>query len=155
MEQLLILALVFGGIVFGFVIGKLTENRHLASLNAREQAARAITLDTFKAPRTPDLSHPPALVCGEAVIASDNFKTWIWGFVNIFGGESKTFSRLYVRARREATLRMIAEAQRLGCNAVCNIRYASSDINGAASSAGQKTAPMATCLVTGTAYRKA
>ena len=42
------------------------------------------------------------LVTGEAVIASDAFKTWVFGLKNIIGGESKTFARLFGRARREA-----------------------------------------------------
>ena len=73
---------------------------------------------------------------------------------NLVGGESKTFGRLFDRARREATLRLKEAARELGYNAVCNIRYDGVDIGGNTSASGKKANPMAVCLVSGTAYLK-
>jgi uncharacterized protein YbjQ (UPF0145 family) len=47
----------------------------------------------------------------------------------IIGGEVRSYERLLERARREACLRMIAEAQRMGASEVWNIRYQTSNIS--------------------------
>lgn len=94
------------------------------------------------------------LVTGEAVMASDVFKSWVFGFKNIVGGESKTFTRLFDRARREALLRMKERARELGCDAVCNVRFDSADIGGNATSGAKKNSNMAVALVSGTAWRR-
>ena len=110
---------------------------------------------------TSDMRSPPGfsgaegpcmLVSGEAVVASDAFKTWVFGLRNLFGGESKSFSRLYQRARREAVVRLKTAARDAGCNAVCNLRVESADIGGNAN--GGKAMPMAVCALSGTAYRR-
>ena len=100
---------------------------------------------------------PPELVCGETAIASDGFKTWVFGLRNLFGGESKSFARLFDRARREAVAKMAEAARARGFDAVCNVRFATVDIGGNASGNGgkNKALPMAVCTVSGTAYRRA
>ena len=82
------------------------------------------------------LDRPPTVVWGEAVIASDGFKSWLFGLKNLVGGESKTFVRLFDRARREATLRMLESAKAQGYNAVCNVRFGGTDIGGNTSAGG-------------------
>lgn len=135
-----------------FFIGRVAERRHEASLTAREEATAAMVCTTLRRPAGVDASRPPMLVAGEVVVASDKFKTILFGFRNVFGGESKTFTRLYDRARRESTLRMLEEAQRQGFNAVCNVRYGAVDVGGSSTSAAQKKNPMAVCMAVGTAY---
>jgi len=51
-------------------------------------------------------------------------------FRKIFGGEFQSLGRMMERARREAALRMIEEAAKLGATAVCNVRYETSTISG-------------------------
>lgn len=53
-------------------------------------------------------------------------------FKNVFGGELKGYTELLVEARREATERMMAQAQQLNANAILNVRYATSSITSGA-----------------------
>lgn len=151
----LLMAVVFCLLSFcWWIIGSLNERKHLKSLFERETAIGDFPLTSLKRYLHQTTgSHPPQLVSGEAVIASDAFKTLLFGFRNLIGGESRTFSRLYERARREALLRMIARAKAQGYDAICNVRFDASDIGGNA--CGKKNQmPMAVCLVSGTAYRR-
>ena len=140
-----------------WLIGGAIERRHLKLLATRERMLDGFLVTSLKKPQSAATSRPPMLVTSEAVISSDYFKNWLFGFVAFFGGESKTFTRLFDRARREATLRMIDQARHAGYNAICNVRYESADIAGnAATSGGSKnTLKMASCTVSGTAYVQA
>ena len=142
-----------------WVIGGAIERRHLKLRANRERMMNDFPVNSLK--KTPagaaSSSRPPMRVTGEAVISSDYFKNWLFGFIAFFGGESKTFTRLFERARREATLRMIDQARLAGFNAICNVRYESADIAGNAATSGgrKKTLKMAACTVSGTAYMQA
>jgi uncharacterized protein YbjQ (UPF0145 family) len=139
----------------GWLAGHLSETKHERSLAAREEALKDIeTTDLRNPPGFAGAEGPCSLVSGEAVVASDTFKTWVFGLKNIVGGESKTFTRLFDRARREALLRMKERARELGCNAVCNVRFDSADIGGNAAGAKKKGSNMAVALVSGTAWRR-
>lgn len=158
MDLLIGLGIPAGLLLIMFVWGGFIERAHFRSLEAREAEMLDIVVTTTKKPSADALAEtPPRLVCGTAVISSDYFKTWLFGLRNVFGGESKTYTRLFERARREALLRMKEEARAAGCNAICNLRFESSDIGGNASTNnGKKNKPMnmASCMVTGTAYRR-
>ena len=139
----------------GWLVGHLSETKHERSLAAREEALKDIeTTDLRNPPGFAGAEGPCSLVSGEAVVASDTFKTWVFGLKNIVGGESKTFTRLFDRARREALLRMKERARELGCDAVCNVRFDSADIGGNAAGAKKKGSNMAVALVSGTAWRR-
>lgn len=47
---------------------------------------------------------------------------------NLVGGELKGYTELLQESRREATDRMIEQAQSMGANAVVNLRYATSSV---------------------------
>ena len=139
----------------GWLVGHLSETKHERSLAAREEALKDVeTTGLRNPPGFAGAEGPCSLVSGEAVVASDTFKTWVFGLKNIVGGESKTFTRLFDRARREALLRMKERARELGCNAVCNVRFDSADIGGNAAGAKKKGSNMAVALVSGTAWRR-
>lgn len=153
-EVIIYLVLPLAFLAVFWTVGSANERRHLKSLSEREQALQGVLLTTLKRPcGSVSAERTPQLVCGEAVVASDGFKSWLFGLQNLVGGESKTFGRLFDRARREATLRLQEAALELGYNAVCNIRYGGTDIGGNTSAGGKKSNPMAVCLVSGTAYR--
>jgi uncharacterized protein YbjQ (UPF0145 family) len=57
------------------------------------------------------------LVSGSVVISSDYFKTFVAGFRAFFGGRFRGYETLLERARREALLRLKAEAQAAGSHA--------------------------------------
>lgn len=156
MEFLVVLSISLFALISICVIGGLIERAHLRSLKERESYVKDVLLSTLDAPSVAEVAdHPPTLVTGEVVISSDYFKNWLFSLRNIFGGESHTFTRLFDRARREAVLRMIAEAKQQGYNAICNVRFGSADIGGNASTNGKKkTLKMAACMVSGTAYCK-
>ena len=158
MELIVVLCISAVLLLVTFCIGSSIEQAHLRSLVEREAHMKDMLLTTLEEPVTVGSAEcPPKLVTGEAVISSDYFKTWLFGFQNIFGGESQTFTRLFDRARREALLRMVDEARAAGYDAICNIRFESSDIGGNAVSTGnEKKQPLklAACAVSGTAYRR-
>ena len=52
---------------------------------------------------------------------------------NLVGGELKGYTDLLTESRKEATERMIAEAEELGANAVVNVRYTTSAVSTGAS----------------------
>lgn len=49
---------------------------------------------------------------------------------NLFGGELKAYSNLLTRARDQALERMEVEAEKLGADAVVNVRFMTSQIAG-------------------------
>ena len=55
------------------------------------------------------------------------------GLKTIIGGEIKGYTKMISDAREEATNRMIQQAQKLGADAVVNIRYTTSAVMQAAS----------------------
>jgi uncharacterized protein YbjQ (UPF0145 family) len=68
----------------------------------------------------------------------------------IFGGEMKSYQSLLVRARREALQRVVEQARSMGYNAICNVRYDSTDIGGV--SKRKNKVVMVTILASATAY---
>jgi uncharacterized protein YbjQ (UPF0145 family) len=50
------------------------------------------------------------------------------GLKNIVGGELKGYTELLQESRREATQRMIEQAEELGANAIVNVRYTTSSV---------------------------
>ena len=137
----------------GLFAGGHAERKHYRRLAEAEQALRDIRVSNLRTLPGCRADSPVVLVAGEVTIASDYFKTFVSGIRNLFGGEMKSLQRLYERARREATVRMLASARAAGFNAVGNVRFDSADIGGNASQSDNKGLPMATVIASGTAYR--
>jgi uncharacterized protein YbjQ (UPF0145 family) len=72
------------------------------------------------------------MVSGSTVRAKHVGKDILAGFKNITGGELKAYTELLQEARQEATSRMMAEASRLGANAVINVRFSTAAITSGA-----------------------
>ena len=51
---------------------------------------------------------------------------------NLIGGELKGYTELLTESRRQATERMLAQAEQLGANAVINVRFTTSAVTGGA-----------------------
>ncbi len=68
------------------------------------------------------------LVNGSTIRAKHVGRDIAAGFKNIFGGELRGYTELLTESRKEATDRMIEQAEGLGANAVVNIRYATSAV---------------------------
>ena len=50
------------------------------------------------------------------------------GFKNIVGGEISEYTKLQAQSREEALQRMIADAERVGADAILNVRFTTSTI---------------------------
>jgi uncharacterized protein YbjQ (UPF0145 family) len=68
------------------------------------------------------------LVQGNTVRAKHLGRDIMAGFKNLVGGELKGYTELLTEARSEAIQRMIEEAQRMGANAVLNVRFSTSAV---------------------------
>ena len=67
------------------------------------------------------------LVMGGVVLGSDRGKQVVAQLRSLLGGEVRSFQKILVRARREARLRMLEEARRIGADCVVNVRFETSD----------------------------
>ena len=109
-------------LVVAYFVGSATERRHFEAIRKRENELRKLPAIT--------LEHPPedweiegsALVIGSVVISIDYFKRFLSGLRGLVGGRVKSYETLLDRGRREAVLRMKADAQGRGCRAVINVR---------------------------------
>jgi uncharacterized protein YbjQ (UPF0145 family) len=126
-----VLLLVFSPfliLVIGGLVGAAQERRHFEELARREQALGGFLLTDLRTPPPGLQVAAGALVSGSVVIAADHFKTFCAGWRKVFGGEFRSLARMQERARREAILRMVEEARRIGATSICNVRVETSTI---------------------------
>lgn len=147
--QPLLSVLVFAGLLgLGFFVGGSRERSHFKDLAARSDVLKNVMLTDTKALPSGLRARGAQLVMGEAVIASDYLKTFLLGIRNIFGGEAQSVAKLVERAREEARLRMMEEAQALGSDLVINVRFETSSV---AELTGNRGVPSAEVFCYGTA----
>ena len=133
----------------GFFWGRAVEKAHLKRLAEDEAALAGIRTTSLRRLPRGAKAAGGTLVQGEAVIAFDYYKVFAGGLKNFFGGRILSFETLLDRARREATVRMLREAQRAGANAVWNLRIETATVGG--KDDGKPTGVEA--IVYGTAFR--
>ncbi|HED66175.1 MAG TPA: heavy metal-binding domain-containing protein [Planctomycetes bacterium] len=68
------------------------------------------------------------LVKGNSVRARHLGRDITAAFKNVLGGELDEYTKLLAESREQALDRMIAEAEALGANAICGMRFSSSEI---------------------------
>lgn len=68
------------------------------------------------------------IVQGSTVRAKHAGKDLLAGLKNVVGGELKAYTDLMQEARRQATDRMIEQAESVGANAILNVRYTATSI---------------------------
>jgi uncharacterized protein YbjQ (UPF0145 family) len=68
------------------------------------------------------------LVQGNTIRAKHVGKDIFASLKNIVGGELKAYTELLNESRKQATDRMVEEANALGANAVLNVRYSTSSV---------------------------
>ena len=73
------------------------------------------------------------LVSGSTVRAKHIGRDIAAGFKNIVGGELTSYTELLGDSRKEATARMMAQADAMGANAIVNVRFATSSVAAGAS----------------------
>ena len=117
-------------LALGYGFGTMAEKRHYKSIFKREAFYRKKVL-TFAERFPPHQTPAPdvTLVCGSVVISVDYFKQIAAKLRNIVGGRITSFESLIDRARREAILRMIEQADNKGAQAVFNVKIETSSIS--------------------------
>jgi len=122
--------LPFMFLAVAFAIGSSIERAHFRRLEAAERELAGVMISDMK--RLPANWRPsqPVLVAGEAVIATDRFKVFTAAIRNLFGGRVRGYETLVERARREAIVRMLRQAQQLQANVVWNVRIETTTIQG-------------------------
>lgn len=139
-------------LLVGLMAGRIIETRHLGNLAMREEQLQEIGISNLDPANAEADVQVIGYVDGQAVIAADRFKTFISAFRKLFGGEIRSLVTVMSRARREAVLRMLEEAQRLGADQVWNMRIETSSISRAEGS-GQQQGIKAEVHAYGTAVR--
>lgn len=116
-------------LVLGYGFGRLAERRHYRSILRREDALGDLIVVCSKT--LPESAGAPTtrLVMGSVVVSVDYFKRFVAQLRMIFGGRVHTYESLVDRARREALLRMQAEAAALGATMIFNARFETSSIS--------------------------
>ncbi len=122
-DLLLILCLLGLGLFFG----KRAEKRHYKSIIKRELRLNALPAIASRYPPE-DGNYHHQLVTGSTVVSSDYFKSFTAGLINIFGGQVTPYESLVDRARREAILRMKAQAEASSAELVFNLKLETSRI---------------------------
>lgn len=148
LQTILSFAPVLVLLVLGYTVGRYREHRHIASIDRRELAMRDIGVANLRTIADPESVAQTVLVCGEAVIAADYFKTFIMGLKKIIGGGMPAYESMVMRGRREALLRLLDSARALGAHEVWNVRFEMPNIGGIQQQAG---AVMVEVLAYGTA----
>ncbi|MDO5639848.1 MAG: heavy metal-binding domain-containing protein [Neisseria sp.] len=110
-----------------FVVGNILEKRHYADILRREAELHHIVVVASRFP--PDEFGGQFLVKGSAVVSSDYFRRMLAAFRQIFGGNIRSYESLLDRGRREALLRMKAQAAAQGANAVFNVKIDTSSLS--------------------------
>ena len=90
-----------------------------------------ITTNTDFVPKK-EVSEILGLVRGNTIQAKHLGKDMVAGFRNIVGGEIKEYTNMLSEAREIALKRMEQKAEKLGADAVINVRFMTSAVMGAA-----------------------
>lgn len=116
-------------LLLGYLFGRWLERNHYASIIRRE-ADPALPLVFHE--RLPPLQpvRDTQLVMGSVVVSADYFKRFVAGLRMLVGGRLNTYETLLDRGRREALLRLQAQAKTLGAQQVFNIKMETSSIGG-------------------------
>ncbi len=128
MEILVQLAILAFLLMVGYFAGSRRERRHYQSIMAREKHLNRLPAVASRVPPA-DGRYQQRLVVGNAVIANDYFKFFLAGLRQFFGGRIHAYETLMDRARREAVLRMKAEAQKCGAELIFNVRYETANLS--------------------------
>jgi uncharacterized protein YbjQ (UPF0145 family) len=117
-------------VVVGYLAGRVLERRHYASLRQRERELQPVL--AFSTRYVPEgvVATGSRLASGSVVVSSDYFKTFVAGFRNLVGGRFRGYETLLERARREAMLRLKADALRQGSRLVIGVRFHTTRVAG-------------------------
>lgn len=130
--ELFVTAVVFACLLsLGFLAGHYTESRHFRSIRQREEALRHILVFAARTPPPPPECGAPCqtfFVSGSVVVGMDYFKRFAAALRSLVGGRVGSYETLVERARREAILRMKAEAAEQNATGIFNIKFSTATI---------------------------
>lgn len=116
-------------LILGYGFGRLAEGRHYRSIRRREEAFSDLIVVCCKTLPERLPAGGSRMVRGSVVVSVDYFKRFVARLRMIFGGRVHTYESLIDRGRREALLRMQAEARKLGATMIFNTRFETSSIS--------------------------
>ena len=129
----LLLGLIYGGLPLALLIlalfsGLFTGRRWDRDLDARQVSLRHLVVTTERS--LP--AGPPVELLGTClgccVGSIDHFRRLRGRLRSLVGGELRPWSVILARCRREATVRMLEEARRLGASHVLCVRFETSTL---------------------------
>ncbi len=123
------LYLFFGLLAGGYVIGSYLERKHYRSIFAREEQFQDVLLIAAKTPDESLSIEHSEMVTGSVVVSVDYFKRFVAGLRNLVGGRVSSYESLLDRGRREAVLRMKAEAKKQGAKMIFNVKLETASIS--------------------------
>lgn len=124
-------------LIFYYLVGSYIEKNHYKSIKEREKILGSMPIIPSDFVDEERKVKSIKMVTGAAVISSDYFKRYIFGFITIIGGRVGVFESLMDRARREAILRMKEDAKTMQADEIVNYRIETMAICG-----GQGNQPM-------------
>lgn len=107
-------------LIIGVFFGTRAQKTHIEDMQRREMELAHILVTNLK---TLPASGQPLLVSGSVVIAFDYFRRFIAGIVMLVGGRITMYEEMLDRARSEALLRLLEEAEKTGAREVHNVRF--------------------------------
>lgn len=135
----------------GYIFGKRADRKHTQELQQQFAETDDMLVTQLKSfPLHQPGSETPQMVVAEVVVGTDYLKTFAAAWTTFFGGELHSYQGLMTRARLDVLVRLQLEAQRMGYNAICNVRFLSADVGGATSRRGATAVAM---IAHGTAYQ--
>ena len=109
-------------LVFTYFLGSYLERRHYRAIRSRERRWSRLPAVNFRSvPKGWEVLESD-LLTANVVVSVDYFKRFLAGLRMLVGGRVKTYESLLDRARREALLRLKAEALERNCHAIVNVR---------------------------------
>ncbi|MFK7733426.1 MAG: YbjQ family protein, partial [Pseudomonadales bacterium] len=106
------------------------ESKHYRSIVEREDALRHVVVLSERFPPATKTACDTTLVTGSVVVSVDYFKTVVAALRNLVGGNISAYESLIDRARREALLRMQAQADAMGSAMIINVKFETSRVSG-------------------------
>jgi len=122
------LAIFLTLLALGYGFGRYAELQHYKSIIKREKELNSLPAIAIKTPPILDEPTDCRLVTGSVVVSVDYFKRFISVLRNLVGGRIASYETLLDRARREAILRMKAQAHEMGAKYVFNIKLETASI---------------------------
>lgn len=124
-----------GLLLAGLIVGQLLEHGHFRSLQRREAELAHVKVLTQRQV-IPVGAVDARLLCASVVVSIDYFKRIMALIRSVFGGRLGSYESLLQRARREAIVRLQAQAQQAGANLIIATRLQTASISNNASGEG-------------------